>query len=323
MYLSTTLSRIADEASRAAQLAVMLEVSAYPKPGNVTRFYDFRDTRFEHFIASGVAIGPVIREAAVSGAMAGLQKVHVDELAVGRYIKDCVYETVKWHRGGNTNLGTVTLLVPLAVGYAMSRVKRNRVSADLLRQAVRKVTRSTGVEDAVNFYRAVRRAGSTSLKKIPCKTAPDVNSTTAIKEVLRRRITLYGVMKACSPWDSICREWVNGMHVTFRAGYPTMMRVYKQTGDVNVAVAHTFLTILASNPDTLVARRHGLETAKMVSKKAGNALLRGGLLSDAGREAAVKLDSELRTPDNSFNPGTTADLTASSTMVSILCGLRP
>ncbi|WP_455363487.1 triphosphoribosyl-dephospho-CoA synthase, partial [[Eubacterium] cellulosolvens] len=39
-----------DEIAAALQLAVLLEVSAYPKPGNVHRTRDFELTRFEHFL---------------------------------------------------------------------------------------------------------------------------------------------------------------------------------------------------------------------------------------------------------------------------------
>jgi len=52
---------------RAAQLAACLEVSGTPKPGNVHRAFDFPDTRFEHFLAGGVALGPATREVAGGG----------------------------------------------------------------------------------------------------------------------------------------------------------------------------------------------------------------------------------------------------------------
>ncbi|WP_343241290.1 triphosphoribosyl-dephospho-CoA synthase, partial [Methanoculleus sp. UBA389] len=35
-----------------AQMAMMLEVCAYPKPGNVDRCHDYSGTRLEHFLAS-------------------------------------------------------------------------------------------------------------------------------------------------------------------------------------------------------------------------------------------------------------------------------
>ena len=47
----------------AAEIACLLEVSA-PKPGNVTRFADFSDTRYIDFLASAAVIGTVLRKVA-------------------------------------------------------------------------------------------------------------------------------------------------------------------------------------------------------------------------------------------------------------------
>ena len=44
----------ARQVAQAAQIACLLEVSA-PKPGNVSRYADFADTRFEDFLLSAVA----------------------------------------------------------------------------------------------------------------------------------------------------------------------------------------------------------------------------------------------------------------------------
>ena len=41
--------------ARCAQLAMCLEVSSSPKPGNIDRFSDYEDTRYEHFLASASA----------------------------------------------------------------------------------------------------------------------------------------------------------------------------------------------------------------------------------------------------------------------------
>ena len=59
-----TASDISDYVSRCLQLAVLLEVSAYPKPGNVHRTVDFEATKYEHYLASAVALMPHLRQAA-------------------------------------------------------------------------------------------------------------------------------------------------------------------------------------------------------------------------------------------------------------------
>ena len=46
-----------DFIAKTAQIASVLEVSGYPKPGNVHRTQDFTDMVFEDFLISGVVIG--------------------------------------------------------------------------------------------------------------------------------------------------------------------------------------------------------------------------------------------------------------------------
>src|SRR5690348_18366848 len=89
----------ADVAS-AAQLACLLEASA-PKPGNVAPHArtHFRDTRYEHFLASAAAIGPAML----------LARRH----SLGSTILAACTATARWTRA-NTNLGIILLLAPLA-----------------------------------------------------------------------------------------------------------------------------------------------------------------------------------------------------------------
>jgi len=88
----------ARQVAQAAQIACLLEVSA-PKPGNVSRYADFTDTRFEDFLLSAVAIGPAMERAGRDG--------------VGQIIWRAVRDTQRLVRS-NTNLGMVLLLAPLA-----------------------------------------------------------------------------------------------------------------------------------------------------------------------------------------------------------------
>lgn len=53
--------------SRIAQIASVLEVSGYPKPGNVHRTRDFDDMVYEDFLVSGIVIGDTMRLAARRG----------------------------------------------------------------------------------------------------------------------------------------------------------------------------------------------------------------------------------------------------------------
>jgi triphosphoribosyl-dephospho-CoA synthetase len=54
---------------RSAELAALLEVSGWPKPGNVHRTRDHGDSRFEHFLAGSIALGNSIEAAVFKGIM--------------------------------------------------------------------------------------------------------------------------------------------------------------------------------------------------------------------------------------------------------------
>src|SRR5437870_6334963 len=79
----------AADVAAAAQLACLLEASA-PKPGNVSPFASFRDTTYEHFLASAAAIGQPLTAAA--------------DRPLGATIRAAVEATARW-APSNTNLG--------------------------------------------------------------------------------------------------------------------------------------------------------------------------------------------------------------------------
>lgn len=327
----------ADDVMRAAQLAAALEVSGWPKPGNVHRTADFADTRFEHFIAGSIALGPAVREAARRGLDAGAGKLKLSELEVGRLIFRAVSDVKKWHRGGNTHLGISLLFIPIACGAGVVFAARGAIDRAQLRQAATDVVNATTWHDSSLVFDAILLATSAALGKLESVEAPDLADRSAKDAITARKVPLIELMRVSSEWDNVAREWATGFEAVFEVGAPTFLDVANATDDVNVATVHTFLTLLARYPDTLIARKIGvqrvsdikkavklgLEVSKEVAREASRVLRLGGLLSPEGREALQRLDRELRDPKNQLNPGTTADLTAASIFVALLCGYRP
>src|SRR5664280_718611 len=80
--------KISSLIARCAQLAMLLEVSASPKPGNVDREHNYSDTCFEHFLASSVSVYPVLELAARS------------RNGIGVLIRSAVCESSAWQQGG-------------------------------------------------------------------------------------------------------------------------------------------------------------------------------------------------------------------------------
>jgi triphosphoribosyl-dephospho-CoA synthase len=84
------------------------------------------------------------------------------------------------------------------------------------------------------------------------------------------------------------------------------------------AIVQTFLKILSEVPDTLIARKEGMETARRISQRAKAVLEKGGVSTSEGRRALTEMDQSLRDPAHRLNPGTTADLTAVALFLALL-----
>ena len=307
-----------EDIARAAQLASALEVSGYPKPGNVHRTSDLKESTFEHFIASSIAIGPVVLDVAKKGFRAGKGEVKTADIGVGGTIKSAIENTMKWQRDGNTNLGLVLLLTPLAAASGITLAKEGKIEMKKLRANLSSVLKSTTPEDALNVYDAILIANPEGLGGMG---ELDVKNEASKKKIKEERVSLYEIMNISSEWDNISREWVTDMRITFEFGYPLVKKLYERTKNMNTTTVQSFLELLSKYPDTFVQRIHGKKIAEEVSKRARTIIKKGGMLTSAGRALITKFDEELR--KKRINPGTTADLTASSLMLAILDGLRP
>ena len=307
-----------EDVARAAQIAAALEVSGYPKPGNVHRTADLKEMTFEHFIASSIAIGPVLLDVAKKGFRAGKGEIKTADIEVGGAIKSAIENTMKWQRDGNTNLGSVLLLIPLAAAAGITLAKEGKIEMKKLRANLSNVLKSTTPEDALNVYDAILIANPEGLGKV---NELDVKNEASKKRIKKERVSLYEIMKISSSGDNVSREWVTDMQITFEFGYPLVKKLYGRTKNMNTTTIQSFLEILSKYPDTFVQRIHGKEIAEKVSEKARVIIKKGGMLTSAGRILIAEFDKELR--ENGINPGTTADLTASSLMLAILDGMRP
>jgi triphosphoribosyl-dephospho-CoA synthase len=308
-----------DEIAAALELALLLEVSAYPKPGNVHRIRDFENTRFEHFLASAAALVPHFRLAALRGSKIAGGSIHGYELMIGERIKRAVESCSEWQHGGNTSLGAILLLTPIA--YAAGMVpSRKALRTQDIRKNLRRVVRGTNKADAVNVYRAISHASAGGMGKVP---QLDVNDRDSLARIRKQNLSLLDIFRISSGYDSISSEWIRGFPVTFEIGLPFLIRELQTTGDINTAVVDTYLRILSQVPDTLVARKLGMSTAKEVSLMAKRALKAGGMKTSKGRTEARRMDKSLQSMDHRCNPGTTADLTASALSIFVLSGYRP
>ncbi|HVP92169.1 MAG TPA: triphosphoribosyl-dephospho-CoA synthase [Acidobacteriota bacterium] len=306
--------------SKCLQLAILFEISA-DKPGNVNLTTGFEGTRYEHFLASAVATTPWFKLAAEHGIAVSREEIKVSDVRVGQIIRNCVLDINSWQYGGNTLLGTVILVSPIAVAAGMTNaMKENILEIHQLRQNLKRVIESTKSEDAVDVYEAIRIAKPSGLGKAP---ELDVNDSNSVNRIVKESITLYQVFKIASPYDRVCSEWINNYPLTFQVAYPYLMEQISDSKDLNKAIIHTFLKVLGEYPDTFIARKIGIEKAKEVSVKASKILELGGLETSPGRKSLHEFDLELRRSSNDLNPGTTADIVAAALALCILNGYRP
>lgn len=264
------------------QAACLFEVSA-PKPGNVSRHHHFHDTRFEDFLMSAAAIGSAF--------------AHVLETGIGDTILRAVRDTRRVVHV-NTNLGMILLLAPLAKAAGQTH--------GTLRERVKGVLAALTVADARAVYEAIRLVAPGGLGRAE---AQDVSQEPTL--------TLREVMSLAAARDQVASEYVTDYEVTFSRALPAL-RAARQDGLAwPNAIVEAFLAVLATVPDTLIARKEGPAVARQVSERAQQVLATGKPGSEERAQASAAFDAFLRGPVKRLNPGTTADLTAAAIFVAL------
>jgi len=284
-----------DQVARSAQLALLLEVSAYPKPGNVDRTHDFIDTSYEQFLASSVAVYPVLREAAMRKGR-----------GVGKLIRKGVEESVKWQHGGNTHFGALLLLIPLAMAAGAS----DSCATPVLKYRASEIMRNTDVEDAIELYRAFPVAKVRVRRDV---AELDVMNEASLEEIRNKQLSLFDILTISAPYDLISRELVGRFEKTFR--YAALIADFIRDKPLNEAITHAYLNLLAEEEDTFVKMKFGAEKSRYVKERAKGIVDRG-----YRREELEEFDHELIIAG--INPGSSADLIVAALFIAILQGLK-
>ncbi|MCY4730415.1 triphosphoribosyl-dephospho-CoA synthase [Natronomonas gomsonensis] len=274
------------DAAENGQLALLLEVSGTPKPGNVDRHRDYDDLRFEQFLAGAV------------GSFRGL-RMAADGAALGRSFERAVAGMAE-QSGGNTQFGALLMLTPLVRAAATDRLSPVG-TADIVE--------ATTIDDACDFYRAFDHV-DVAVDDLPEDAdALDVRRGSDATETLREReTTLYDVMELSAGVDGVAAEWTNGFERSFEAA----QWLLDDDGPIYRRASRAFIRLLAEEPDTFVVTRNGEAAAEEATERA-KAVLDG---SEDGEELA----EEFR--DRDINPGTTADLTAAALFVALERGME-
>jgi triphosphoribosyl-dephospho-CoA synthase len=262
-----------------ATLACIWEATA-AKPGNVYRGADFDDLTYADFLASATVIGPIVDRTPDQG--------------VGPTVLTAVAAT-RAAVATNTNLGMLLLIAPLAA-----------VDGGLpLSAGVEAVLTGLSYEDTCCVYGAIPLAQPGGLGEVD---EADVN------EAPPAGLTLRNAMAMAADRDLIARQYVNG----FVEVFCTAERIERHVADgqpLGEAIVIAFLELLAAEPDSLIARKAGLDAAREVSQHAATILDSRRHGDDAFQAMRAEYDFWLRADGHRRNPGTTADVIAAALFV--------
>lgn len=234
----------------------------------------FADLTHADLVAAAAAIAPAFDRAATQ--------------PLGLTILQAVTAARSAAADTNANLGIILLTAPLAA-----------VPDDepLDAAAVDRVLARLGPVDAADVYQAIAIARPGGMGRVDHDDIGGPPPT-----------DLRAAMRAAAGRDQIARLWTEGFGPLFAGAVVDLAASLEAGMPVFEAIVDCHLRQLAREPDSLIARKHGADTAARVSSRAA-AILR---LSPTERPAAtIAFDASLRSPRR-LNPGTTADIVAAA-----------
>lgn len=288
------------------EIAALLEVSGYPKPGNVHRTQNFSDMTYEDFLISASVLRENLEIVAYNASK--YYPNLLDKIFLGEAILRSVRSTNKLVNT-NTNLGISMLMIPLSAGFGALHDSENIYNLPKIVDIIMKNTRP---DDAVAVSKAIVLAKAGGLNK----TAKyDVNNSNTLNEIVDNQINLYDLFKMSAKYDRISYELVNGLPLISQYGFPTFTK-YEEEYSRNDVTLEIFLTILSNVPDTLINRKYGEEVANLVSSRARRILKETEINTEERLKQLKDFDEYLISKN--YNPGTTADFTAASLFVGLV-----
>jgi triphosphoribosyl-dephospho-CoA synthase len=272
------------DAAIAASLSLLLEVSGNPKAGNVDREHDLEDLKYEHFIASSVGAFPAFLMVAEKGK-------------IGEGVFLAVKESMRWHKAENVHFGAFLLLIPLIASWREAGMRR------IAERAVG-MLKNTGYEDSLRVLEAFKMCGA----RVVRAEKLNLQNEKTEKDIREKKINLYEWMKMAPEENLIAKELVEGYKISlYGADF-----ILNSKMDVNATITALYHDLLSKYPDPLIMAKKGRDYALKVVEWAKSA--------NGNLEKLRELDERLIRDD--ANPGTIADLTASSIYLAISEGWR-
>lgn len=304
---------------RCITLSSLLEISGWPKPGNVHRTKDFIDTRFEHFIAGVVAIQPVFYDFCKKIYQTESNESQSYEFVnLGELFYNASKSMMDWQHGGNVILGHILILAPL-VAAATICIKEDKKSYNDFIYYLNNVIDDATVEDTILLYKAINLCNPGGLGH---RVKYDIRNKQSINELQTDRITLRKIFDISKDYDLISQEYSTGFKITLRIGLPYFRENFKIYHDINIATVNTFLKLLSEYEDTLIIRKSGRNAARRVKELATDIILKNGIATKKGIKIVREFDEYLQNEKGKLNPGTTADILTGIIFCALIFGLK-
>ena len=269
-----------NQVKMAFEYACKLDVFSI-KPGNVFLDHPAYGMTHKDFLQSSMACSDIICE---------------QNIDIGEKILESVKASIDVV-GCNTNLGIILLCSPIVEAIYLDNEHK------LQQNNLKKVIDRIDLKQTKTIYKAINLANAGGMG---LKDKFDLNAKKSSD------FTLSEAMNFASSYDYIANEYTNYFNNIINTISLNWRNYFKLMGNAECATTATFLKLISSNPDSLIARKYGLDTAIEVSGKFK-------ALSDEYCELKnpniinnklLLLDSELKI--QGLNPGTTADVVVAS-----------
>lgn len=264
--------------------ACEIELQAF-KPGNVSVFSDGHDMTVEDFKVS---------------ADVSAEAISNPDFSLGEKI----YYAVKATReavGCNTNLGIILLCAPLLQAAA------ERGETQDLRQSLAMVLDKTSLEDAEWAFKAISLAAPGGLGG---SERQDVHG--------KAEVNLREAMIIAADKDRIAMQYAFCFNDVFDYALLLYNRAFVLSGNCGWAALVVFCEFLARFPDSHIERKYGKLYSEWVKAEMSAlcAELRGASRLEDVLPMLYRMDEAFKL--KKINPGTTADITVATVLVSLL-----
>lgn len=325
--------KIKKKLSLLATNSSLTEIRSWIKPGNVHRTVDFPNTTYQDFLSAAYN--------AIESWKNLYETLYEDYMDKTKNIADyytefliqAVDQMMSVQKGGNVLLGHFMLIAPVFITSAFSyhkHIESNKQFWDFNM----KILEKSSYKNTIDLYKAINAANPGGLGKIDKYDLTDENS---IRQIETDNVTLLDIFVESAERDTISRELGYNYQFIRNAVMPRFVKLIDEYGDsinpfigkfsrtmirddiikispkFNELIVRLYLFILGSKPDTLIVRKTNVDEAENVSKKSMQ-LYNDYYSLDPGVwfMKVDKFDVQLQKNKGKTNPGTTADLLATS-----------